>query len=98
MNFIIFHIIPKLSSPIRVGITEETTVMDIPCITLRDNTERDNTERPETCTIGSNELTGTNPSNIKPALDKLFAGKWKKRRYPSFVGRQSSRKNRKETN
>lgn len=55
------------------GITEETTVMGIPCITLRDNTER-----PETCTIGTNELIGTNPSNIKPALDKLFAGKWKK--------------------
>jgi UDP-N-acetylglucosamine 2-epimerase (non-hydrolysing) len=47
--------------------------MGILCITLRDNTER-----PETCTIGINELIGTNPSNIKPALDKLFAGKWKK--------------------
>jgi UDP-N-acetylglucosamine 2-epimerase (non-hydrolysing) len=55
------------------GITEETTVMGIPCITLRDNTER-----PETCTIGTNELIGTNPSAIKPTLDKLFAGKWKK--------------------
>jgi len=55
------------------GITEETTVMGIPCITLRDNTER-----PETCTIGTNKLIGTNTSNIKPALDKLFAGKWKK--------------------
>jgi len=55
------------------GITEETTVMDIPCITLRDNTER-----PETCTIGTNELIGTNPNAIKPALDKLFAGEWKK--------------------
>ena len=55
------------------GITEETTVMGIPCLTLRDNTER-----PETCTIGTNELIGTNTSNIKPALDKLFAGRWKK--------------------
>ena len=55
------------------GITEETTVMGVPCITLRDNTER-----PETCTIGTNELIGTNPDNIKPALDKLFAGQWKK--------------------
>lgn len=54
------------------GITEETTVMGVPCITLRDNTER-----PETCTIGTNELIGTNPDNIKPALDKLFAGQWK---------------------
>ena len=54
------------------GITEETTVMGVPCITLRDNTER-----PETCTIGTNELIGTNPDNIKPALDKLFANRWK---------------------
>ena len=55
------------------GITEETTVMAVPCLTLRDNTER-----PETCTIGTNELVGTNPDAIKPALDKLFAGQWKK--------------------
>ena len=55
------------------GITEETTVMGVPCITLRDNTER-----PETCTIGTNELIGTNPDHIKPALEKLFAGQWKK--------------------
>ena len=54
------------------GITEETTVMGIPCITLRDNTER-----PETCTIGTNELIGTDPKAIKPMLDKLFSGQWK---------------------
>ena len=53
------------------GITEETTVMGVPCITLRDNTER-----PETCTIGTNRLIGTNPNAIKPALDILFAGEW----------------------
>ena len=59
------------------GITEETTVMGVPCITLRDNTER-----PETCTVGTNELIGTNPDAIKPALDKLFAGEWKKGNIP----------------
>ena len=53
------------------GITEETTVMGVPCITLRDNTER-----PETCTIGTNRLIGTNPQAVKPALDALFAGEW----------------------
>ena len=61
------------------GITEETTVMGIPCITLRDNTER-----PETCTIGTNELIGTNPDAIKPALDKLFADQWKKGGIPEL--------------
>lgn len=54
------------------GITEETTVMNIPCLTLRDNTER-----PETVNIGTNELVGTNPSNIMRALDKLFENQWK---------------------
>jgi UDP-N-acetylglucosamine 2-epimerase (non-hydrolysing) len=61
------------------GITEETTVMGIPCLTLRDNTER-----PETITIGTNELVGTNPKNIKPALDLLFSGKWKKGGIPEL--------------
>ncbi len=61
------------------GITEETTVMTIPCITLRDNAER-----PETYTIGTNELIGTNPDAIKPTLDKLFAGKWKKGGIPKL--------------
>tara|TARA_B100000965_G_C19578934_1_gene752606 strand:+ start:537 stop:1634 length:1098 start_codon:yes stop_codon:yes gene_type:complete len=59
------------------GITEETTVMGIPCMTLRDNTER-----PETVKLGTNELLGTNPKAIKPAMEKLFSGKWKKGTIP----------------
>ena len=59
------------------GITEETTVMGVPCITLRDNTER-----PETCTIGTNKLIGTRPEAIKPALDQLFAGEWQQGTIP----------------
>lgn len=59
------------------GITEETTVMGIPCMTLRDNTER-----PETITEGTNELLGTNPEAIKPAMELLFSGNWKKGRIP----------------
>lgn len=54
------------------GITEETTVMGVPCLTLRDNTER-----PETITLGTNELVGTDPKKLKPYLDKLMAGEWK---------------------
>lgn len=54
------------------GITEETTVLGIPCMTLRDNTER-----PETITEGTNELIGTNPDAIAPAMKKLFSGEWK---------------------
>lgn len=54
------------------GITEETTVMGVPCMTLRDNTER-----PETITKGTNELIGTDPKAIKPAMKTLFSGNWK---------------------
>lgn len=61
------------------GITEETTVMGIPCLTLRDNTER-----PETVSVGTNELIGTNPSAIPPALDRLFSGQWKKGDVPKL--------------
>lgn len=61
------------------GVTEETTVMGVPCMTLRDNTER-----PETCSVGTNELIGTNPAAIEPAMDKLFAGKWKKGDIPEL--------------
>jgi UDP-N-acetylglucosamine 2-epimerase (non-hydrolysing) len=55
------------------GITEETTVMGVPCMTLRDNTER-----PETITIGTNKLIGTNPANLGPAFEQLFAGHWQR--------------------
>lgn len=53
------------------GITEETTVMHVPCLTLRDNTER-----PETCTVGTNRLVGTDPAAIAPAMADLFSDKW----------------------
>ncbi|MBN4046405.1 UDP-N-acetylglucosamine 2-epimerase (non-hydrolyzing) [bacterium AH-315-P15] len=59
------------------GITEETTVMGIPCVTLRDTTER-----PETVTIGTNEVIGTNPVALADALDRLFAGQWKRGAIP----------------
>ena len=69
------------------GITEETTVLGIPCITLRDNTER-----PETVEIGTNELVGTNPSVIKPILKKLFFSDWKKGSIPElWDGKTSER-------
>lgn len=59
------------------GITEETTVMSVPCMTLRDSTER-----PETVTMGTNELIGTNPDAIAPAMKKLLSGDWKKGSIP----------------
>ncbi|GEP89253.1 UDP-N-acetylglucosamine 2-epimerase (non-hydrolysing) [Chitinophaga terrae (ex Kim and Jung 2007)] len=61
------------------GITEETTVMGVPCMTLRDTTER-----PETCITGTNELLGTDPAALAPAMDKLFSGQWKKGAIPAL--------------
>ena len=54
------------------GITEEATVMGVPCLTLRDTTER-----PETVSIGTNELVGTDPVALGPVLARLLAGHWK---------------------
>ena len=69
------------------GITEETTVMGVPCLTLRDNTER-----PETVTTGTNELIGTDPEKIAPALARLMAGQWKKGAIPEkWDGRAAER-------
>ena len=69
------------------GITEETTVMDVPCMTLRDNTER-----PETITMGTNELVGTEPKKLKPYLEKLMAGDWKQGgEIPLWDGKTSER-------
>lgn len=59
------------------GVTEETTVLGVPCFTLRDTTER-----PETVTLGTNELIGTDPAKLPPAFDRLFAGAWKKGAVP----------------
>jgi UDP-N-acetylglucosamine 2-epimerase (non-hydrolysing) len=59
------------------GITEETTVLGVPCMTLRNSTER-----PETITMGTNELVGTDPENLAPYFDRLFAGQWKKGTIP----------------
>jgi UDP-N-acetylglucosamine 2-epimerase (non-hydrolysing) len=46
--------------------------MAVPCMTLRDSTER-----PETVTMGTNELIGTDPAAIPPAMGRLMDGKWK---------------------
>lgn len=69
------------------GITEETTVMGVPCLTLRNSTER-----PETTELGTNELIGTDPAALAPALDRLFAGQWKKGGIPPlWDGKTSER-------
>lgn len=69
------------------GITEETTVLGVPCLTLRDNTER-----PETISIGTNELIGTDPANLAPALARLLAGGWKQGGIPEKWDGQAAKR------
>ncbi|MGE3341958.1 MAG: non-hydrolyzing UDP-N-acetylglucosamine 2-epimerase [Vicinamibacterales bacterium] len=61
------------------GITEEATVLGVPCLTLRTTTER-----PETVTVGTNELIGTDPAAVPPALGRLLRGEWKQGRIPEL--------------
>lgn len=61
------------------GITEEATVLHVPCLTLRNSTER-----PETVTLGTNELIGDDICKLKPSIRKIIDGKWKKGMVPPF--------------
>jgi len=59
------------------GIQEETTVLKVPCITLRENTER-----PITAEIGSNQIVGTDPEKILAAYRNATNGKWREPQIP----------------
>jgi len=54
------------------GIQEESTYLQIPCVTLRENTER-----PVTVDVGTNRLVGTDSDKILQAFQEIMAGKWK---------------------
>jgi UDP-N-acetylglucosamine 2-epimerase (non-hydrolysing) len=55
------------------GMQEETTVLSIPCLTMRENTER-----PETIHQGTNILVGNDPQRIVNESFKILDGKGKK--------------------
>jgi UDP-N-acetylglucosamine 2-epimerase (non-hydrolysing) len=59
------------------GIQEETTVLGVPCITLRENTER-----PITCTVGTNTLAGTDPRQILEVTLRVLESPPPKNRIP----------------
>lgn len=61
------------------GVQEESTVLGIPCLTLRDNTER-----PITVTEGTNTLVGSDPGRIRAACADVLAGRTKKGRVPEL--------------
>ena len=90
MTYLEFNYLVKKSKAVITdsgGITEETTVFNIPCITLRYNTER-----PETVKYGTNELIGSGTENIKKSFKKLLSGNWKKGSIPElWDGKTSER-------
>jgi UDP-N-acetylglucosamine 2-epimerase (non-hydrolysing) len=61
------------------GIQEETTVLGVPCLTLRDNTER-----PITVTHGTNRVIGSEPAAIRAEVRKLLAGNGPPGRIPEL--------------
>ncbi|MBN2406685.1 MAG: UDP-N-acetylglucosamine 2-epimerase (non-hydrolyzing) [Elusimicrobia bacterium] len=61
------------------GIQEETTVLGVPCLTLRRNTER-----PVTITEGTNILVGDDPDRIAREAVRIMEGRKKKGRIPRY--------------
>ncbi len=61
------------------GIQEESTFLDVPCITMRENTER-----PITLELGTNVLTGLSSEKVIDLVEKCYAGEWKKSRVPDL--------------
>jgi UDP-N-acetylglucosamine 2-epimerase (non-hydrolysing) len=55
------------------GITEEASYLNVPCLTLRNNTER-----PETIDYGTNILIGDDLDNLDIYINKIKEGEWKK--------------------
>ncbi len=69
------------------GIQEETTYLQIPCITMRDNTER-----PVTITVGTNVMTGIDSAQILKTVDDILGGNPKQGRIPDlWDGRAAER-------
>ena len=61
------------------GIQEETTAMDIPCLTLRNTTER-----PITVTQGTNTLVGSDSARVIEEAFRILDGKGKKGNCPDL--------------
>lgn len=69
------------------GITEEASILNVPCITFRDSTER-----PETCELGTNVLVANDPEKISESFEKLKNGQWQQtQEIPLWDGKASER-------
>ncbi len=61
------------------GISEETTILNIPCITLRDSTER-----PETVSLGTNVIIGKSIKCLQKNINLIKKNSWKTTRVPQL--------------
>jgi UDP-N-acetylglucosamine 2-epimerase (non-hydrolysing) len=68
------------------GVQEETTILGVPCLTLRENTER-----PATVTHGTNQVVGTDPARIVEAWKKAMRGDARGVTPPLWDGRAAHR-------
>lgn len=69
------------------GLQEETTVLGVPCITLRHNTER-----PVTCEVGTNFIVGNSPEQILLHASNVLHGRVPRGRVPEkWDGRAAER-------
>jgi len=69
------------------GVQEETTVLGVPCLTVRENTER-----PATVEFGTNRLVGTDPRALLPAAREILGGRRPAGRLPElWDGRAAER-------
>ncbi len=69
------------------GIQEETSVLGVPCLTLRENTER-----PITVELGTNEIVGLDKGKILACVRDILTGSWKKGEIPPlWDGKASER-------
>ncbi|MCY2930943.1 MAG: UDP-N-acetylglucosamine 2-epimerase (non-hydrolyzing) [Planctomycetota bacterium] len=67
------------------GIQEETTILKVPCLTLRENTER-----PVTAEIGSNQIVGTTPERILEAYRRIITGQQRRPQTPPLWDGQAA--------
>jgi UDP-N-acetylglucosamine 2-epimerase (non-hydrolysing) len=70
IGYLEFLILESLSALILTdsgGVQEESCILEVPCVTLRENTER-----PETILAGANILAGTNPKKVLLATDRMI--------------------------
>ena len=74
-NYLVMHSLGVITDS--GGITEEASVLKIPCLTMRDNTER-----PETIEVGTNVLVGSDPKDLSNYINKMITNNWKKSAIP----------------